>query len=44
MDDYEKVVSLVLKAQYTDYKLTRKDLGLILDYVVKSRYGKEMKK
>jgi hypothetical protein len=24
--------------------LTRKDLGLILDYVVKSRYGKEMKK
>ena len=41
MDNYEKAINLVLKAQYTDYKLTRKDLSLILDCLVKSRYGKD---
>jgi hypothetical protein len=44
MNNYDKVFELLMKAQYSDYKLTRKDLSLILDYVVKSRYGKEMKK
>ena len=44
MDNYDKVFELLMKAQYSDYKLTRKDISLIMDYVVKSRYRKEMKK
>ena len=38
---YDAVYNLLLKAQYTDYKLTRKDISLIMDYVVKTRYLKK---
>lgn len=37
MDNYDKVFALIMKAQYSGYVLTRKDLSLILDYVVKSK-------
>lgn len=40
MDNYDKVFALLMKAQYSGYVLTRKDLSLILDYVVKSKAAK----
>lgn len=33
--NYSNVISLLYKALYSDYKLTREDLKLIIDYIMK---------